>query len=421
MHWRTLFLLPCLLLTACDGRSSSTYLKKAPYMPPLTQIKANLAFTCAHEQIPPAPEDADVLFQYARWLQKNNLLKQDQTVDGEIERLYRIAAEIGHYKANINLQNGGMRGRFQVRGAEQLRLSQALIDAGVATGYYFVGILLQQGAAGLKDDPYMALRYFRKAADEGSALAQYEVAEKLAPIRIAPDVARQMRRCAAEQGHGDAARALGVDFLIDGHYQESLEAFQLGVAGGDSTSAFKLSHVFRNPLPSDRLRYLGQPEDLERAQRYEQISDVLGGYSYANPSVPEINDILPLPPAELPEWDGKLQWLEARLANVPPPKPSEALIRKLAEAKRLEPETGRSTPASPNFIRADYSSAPTCHSGQPCPQTGYWKASDYTGAPRRFEQGQIMPLLNVRHHHRRFLLPDRITVGEEKVEWRLYG
>ncbi|MNI91014.1 hypothetical protein D3C73_1486230 [compost metagenome] len=45
-------------------------------------------------------------------------------------------------------------------------------------------------------------------------------------------------------------------------------------------------------------------------------------YSYANPTVPEINELLPLPPAQLPPWDGKLQWLEVRLANVPLQKPA---------------------------------------------------------------------------------------------------
>ena len=130
--------LASLLLIACN-MSDKTPLK------PLDDIKADLAFTCVHEAIPAPSTDTDVLFQYARWLQKNNQLKQDKNVDVEIERLYRIAAENGHYKANINLQNGAMRGHFQLRGDEHLRLSERLISEGVATGYYFVGIFLQQG------------------------------------------------------------------------------------------------------------------------------------------------------------------------------------------------------------------------------------------------------------------------------------
>ncbi|WP_271409428.1 SEL1-like repeat protein [Pseudomonas sp. Q1-7] len=425
---RPLLLLSTLLLAACAGHG--LHLKKDPPVNPLSQIKADLAFSCQHERIPEAAADSDLLFKYARWLQKNNQLKQDPGVDAEIERLYRIAAENGHYKATINLLNGAMRGHFKVRGAERLRLSEELIEAGVATGYYFVGIFLQRGAAGLREDQAMALRYYRKAADEGSAQAQALVADKLAPIAIAPDIARQMRRCAAEQGHGDAATDLGVDLSGDGHYQEALEAFQLGVAAGDETSAGFLDDGFRGPDPTDRLNYLGQPEDLERAERYNKIWRILANYSYAHPTVPEINEIVPLPPAKLPPWDGTLQWLQEREANVPPPKPSDALIRQLAKARQLDPASGRPLPASPNFIAVDFP-APVCDSGQPCPQAGYWQAvaladKRFTrireGEIRRFAEGEILPRLVVRQRHPRIWpLPDRITVGEAPIEWRMLG
>ncbi|MBI6621143.1 sel1 repeat family protein [Pseudomonas corrugata] len=417
MRW--ILLLACLPLAACGTGDAFNFPKKAPSVKPLTEIKAKLAFTCKQETIPAPSAESDVLFQYARWLQKNNQLKQDKTVDTEIERLYRIAAEHGHYKANINLQNGAMRGRFKLSGAQHLRMSQILIDAGVATGYYFIGIFLQQGSAGLHQDTDMSLRYFRKAADEGNAQAQYLVGEKLEAIDVAPEIAIQMYRCATEQGHGEAAVTLGIYLKHKGLYQQAIEAFQLGTVAGDEASAGWLEEAFRAHPITDKLHYLGQQEDLERAKRYKTIWRILARYSYANPTVPEINEILPLPPAELPEWDGKLQWLEARLANVPPQKPSEALIRELAEAKGLEPATGRPTPRSPAFITIPQP-APTCHSGQACPHTGYWIAGAYD-VIRRFEQGEILPTLNVRKWESRFLLPDRETVGPEKVEWMFHG
>ncbi|MGO4003271.1 DUF6396 domain-containing protein [Pseudomonas fluorescens] len=365
----------------------------------LTEIKAKLDFTCTHEQIPAASAEADVLFQYARWLQKNNVLKQDKTVDTEIERLYRIAAENSHFKANINLQNGSMRGDFRLRGQEHLRLSQQLIDNNVATGYYFVGIFLKQGSAGLQEDPEMALRYFRKAADEGNAQAQYDIAEKLAPISIAPTVALSMRECAATQGHGIAARVLGVHLSTDGQYQEATEAFQLGVEAGDSTAASFLAKSFLGPKPDDQLHYLAQTEDLERAERYEKIWKVLYGYSYANPKVPELNEILPLPPAKLPAWDGKLQWLEERLANIPPEKPSPALIQQLAKAMVLDPATGKPMPGSPALRDASFH-GPTCTAGSACPESGYWTVDSFNYEryildvhpdTRYFKQGEILP------------------------------
>jgi TPR repeat protein len=204
----------------------------------------------------------------------------------------------------------------------------------------FVAYFLQQGSAGLVEDREMALRYYRKAADEGNAQAQYYVGDKLEPVDVAPAVAIRMYRCAAEQMHGKAAVVLGIILSENREYREALEVLQLGVAGGNESAAWRLSQAFQYQ-PAEDMYYLGQVEDPERAERYKKISRILSGYSYANPKVPEINDIVPLPPAKLPPWDGKLQWLEERLANVPPEKPSEALIQRLAKEKLLDPATGR--------------------------------------------------------------------------------
>ncbi|MEX5538140.1 sel1 repeat family protein [Pseudomonas syringae Cit 7] len=350
---RLTLLLSILLLAAYSSGNALTSRTKDAPLNQLSEVNAKLAFICVHEKIPASSAETDVLFNYARWLQKNNQIQQDETVDVEIGRLYRIAAENNHYKANVNLQNGAMRGQFKLTGGERLRLSQQLIDAHVATGYYMIAIYLQKGAAGLQQDEDMSLRYFRKAADEGSAQAQAYVADKLEPIDIAPDIARQMRRCAAAQGNGSAALALGTDLAIDRNYKEAIEAFQLGAAAGNEVAASFLGKGFRGPKPDDRLYYLDQKEDLERAERYKQIWSLLADWSYANPSVPEINEIVPLPPAKLPAWDGKLKWVEEREANIPPPKPSEALIEQLAKAMVLDPKTGKPLPGSPVYSKED--------------------------------------------------------------------
>jgi TPR repeat protein len=333
-----------------------------------------MKFSCAHEQIVPASAEVNVLFDYARWLQKGNQLKRDPDVNREVERLYRIASENGHFKANINLQNGAMRGAFKLKGDAHLRMSQQLIDANVATGYYFIATFLRQGGAGLREDQEMSLQYYRKAADLGSAAAQYRVGNLLAPINIAPKIAMEMWLCAAEQGHGGAAVDRGISLQIDGDFKAAMESFQLGVAAGHENAASFLSKGFNGVPPSNDLYYLGLDYDEERASRYRKIGTVLGRNSYANPVVPEINDIVPLPPAKLPPWDGKLKWLEERLANVPPPKPSEALIRKLADAQLLEPDTGLPKPGSAAFVKAE-GFTPSCRTGEQCPQAGYWQVS----------------------------------------------
>ncbi|CAN7493640.1 DUF6396 domain-containing protein [Aquipseudomonas alcaligenes] len=144
---------------------------------------------------------------------------------------------------------------------------------------------------------------------------------------------------------------------------------------------------------------MGQDKDLERAERYKAIWSILADYSYASPKVPEINEILPLPPAKLPPWDGKLQWLEERKANIPPPKPSEVLISQLARDKHLDPATGRPTPESPHFVYLD--SSLICVSGEPCPRAGYWAAMSVDffwitvkgKARRHFKEGEVLPTL----------------------------
>ncbi|MDM2748294.1 DUF6396 domain-containing protein, partial [Citrobacter sp. Cs237] len=169
-----------------------------------------------------------------------------------------------------------------------LRMSQALIDAGVASGYYFVAVYLQHGAAGLQQDDEMALRYYRKAADEGNAQAQAYVGKKLSPVQMAPDIARQMLHCAAEQGEGVAANSLGNIYAIEKKYKEAIESFQLGTAAGNPGAASFLASGFNGPEPSEALDYLGLKKDEERALRYEKIWKILSDYSYASPTVPEI-------------------------------------------------------------------------------------------------------------------------------------
>ncbi|MBD9678382.1 sel1 repeat family protein [Pseudomonas sp. PDM18] len=423
---RQILLLTSLLLAACSA-GTIAHSKKDISLDSLSQITANLAFTCKHEQYPEPSAESDVLFHYARWLQKNNQLKQDKTVDAQSERLYRIAAENGHAKAGINLQNGAMRRQYNLSGDEQLRFSRQLMDAGVATGYYFIGIFLNQGSAGLVQDKEKALRYYRKAADMGSANAQYYVGDKLEPSELAPTIAMQMYLCAAVQGQGEAAVMLGIYRKRYKRYQEAIEALQLGVAAGSESSASFLMNGFSDPQPSNELYYLGQQEDLERADRYKKIGKILGNYSYASPKVPEINDIVPLPPAKLPPWDGKLKWLEERKANIPPQKPSEALIEQLAKAKGLDPTTGKPLPASQAFIRAE--EFHFCYSGRPCPRAGYWRVlwlSDRrivkTEVIRQFKEGDIMPTWEVeRFIARPWPLGDKTTYTQEAVKWSFYG
>lgn len=122
---------------------------------------------------------------------------------------------------------------------------------------------------------------------------------------------------------------------------QALESFQFGVKAGAPIAGSWLEVGFKVTNPKDEA-YLGQTQvDPELARRYEAIGKILSDYDYRDPKVPEIDAIVPQPPAKLPPWDGKLQWLENHKANVLPTIPSEQRIAEMAKAKGLDPKTCR--------------------------------------------------------------------------------
>ena len=55
--------------------------------------------------------------------------------------------------------------------------------------------------------------------------------------------------------------------------------------------------------------YLALKPDAERQLRYKKIARFLSGYDYPSSKVPDLDKIVPLPPAKLPKWDGKIEFL----------------------------------------------------------------------------------------------------------------
>ncbi|RKQ63137.1 hypothetical protein C8E02_0156 [Vogesella indigofera] len=336
----------CLLLVACSASAI-----KSPDMDTIdklpTKLEEQLAFRCAYEQArtPQRGPEAEQLFQHARWLQKKNRLKDEAAKYSAFERLYCIAAAWDHDKAAHNLLLMLMRGQSasELPITEGVDLVQRLVDRGLPLGYYDMGVLLYQGY-GVEGCEGLALQYMRHAADLGRPDAQHYIGDKLTSLGVdyleAYKAGNQMLKCAAEQGNQEAAFDYATDVKIDKNYSEALRYYQLAVKAGRSAGALWLSDAFRGPSPSDELDYLGLTKDEERSRRYNILSDILGRYSYFHPTVDDIDDIVPLPPAKLPPWDGKIQWLKDWESNVPPPLPGEARIVEMARAKGLDPATG---------------------------------------------------------------------------------
>ncbi|MCD9231204.1 SEL1-like repeat protein [Ralstonia pseudosolanacearum] len=430
MNKRILMILLASLACACTKTENPLAL-----LPDMSAVRANLAFTCAHEadHLPPLDSEVDQFFQYGRYLQK----KEGPKNFNDIARYYRIAAAHGHYKANNNLQSLVSQGIAESPDApkETIDLATQLVNQGIPGGYYDIGHYLELGY-GLKQDPEMALRYIRKAADLGSPDAQYYVGKLLAPIDSAPEIARQMRQCATDQGHGEAAVELGIDLQTDKLYPDAVKAFQQSVRSGRSSAALLLQDAFNNPQPTNQLNYLALQRDPERSRRYGLIWRFLQDNDGRNPKLPDIDKIVPLPPAKLPPWDGTFQWEKDQAAAAPPQKPSDELIERLSKAKHLDPATGLSLAKSEQVAQTETETTPqparlplgtVARTGESCPQDGVWCVSLAKGkvadAERSFLKGMFFPSLTVYQPRKFAWMDDWLGVRRQTVQatWKLVG
>jgi uncharacterized protein len=303
-----------------------------------------LLFTCSNEadHLPVISERAQLMYRYALFLNSALRGKDYQ----QIGRFYRLAYAAGSYKAATNLHTLISQGlvKSSHSGKEVIDIVEDLIQRGIPGGYYDMGHYLELGY-GVKQDISKANVYFRRAADLGNPDAQFYVSRLLEKVEAADDVVTVMRRCAMIQGHAKSGYYYGIRFKVRDNYAEAMEGFHAGARSGNSNSAGALSGGFSTPDPKERLFYLGLAEDPERASRYDQIARFLRKFEHLGPKVPDIDNIVPLPPAKLPDWDGTFEWKRKRDSTPPPEKPSEELILEIARENNLDPETGLSLPS----------------------------------------------------------------------------
>ncbi|OOF81610.1 DUF6396 domain-containing protein [Rodentibacter caecimuris] len=318
-------------------------------MEKMEQLQASLEFVCKHEEKPELSAETQQLYNYALYYDLHNMWtgKRGDAIWNGLARYYRIAALNGDYKANIRLQYLLKSGRISsdMPQTEVHNLNEELAKQLPATAYYNLYGYLDVGY-GVRTEKDGKYAYLRKAADLGSREAQYVVADMLEQIndestlQLRVKLAEKLLSCASEQGLGKASNSLGIGFRIDKEYSKALDAFQQGVKNGDSQSAGQLADSFNEKTtPDNKLDFLNLQPDSERSRRYKVIWDYLSGKDYLQPKVPDLDDIVPLPPAPLPEWDGKIafqRWYEGEA----PPKPSEALMMKLANQAGVRVDNG---------------------------------------------------------------------------------
>jgi TPR repeat protein len=228
----------------------------------------------------------------------------------------RLAAEKGDWGARALLAH------FYLRGLGHLDTNKVLdpelekgvqivrqaVAAGQAWGYYDLGVAHQYGYGGAAMDEAISWAYYRRAAELGSPDAQMALAETYEDVKR-HDEALHLRMCAYKQEHGPAARTLGLIAEVKGRFDEALKYYQDGVRFGNKESAAALMLFFGNEnwnhLRAEhmsKLRELDLKPDAERKARYKEIKNALE----LNPDLKLklLDKVLPLPPAELPAWNG---------------------------------------------------------------------------------------------------------------------
>jgi len=348
-------------------------------------------FLCVHEEsrIPKRDADADKL-----WRQALRLHMQEETPTPEtfaqVERLTRIAAAWGHDKAQSHLARllADNPTASEDKTNEAVEMAETLIRRGIPHGYFLKAQLLDEGHS-IQKDSKAPLQYLRRAADLGDPQAQYEVGKKLLSAKgPAHEIGKEMMRCAATQGNGEAALHLAFHFSSNKEERrywgekrprdkkkdwEALTYLQLAVKGGNAQAAAWLSAAFLSPAPEENadtgeeghyyeesheeenpfgiqqqlnlamaLAHVGLPKDEERAARYQTMEESLKAFAFFNPTVEDIGHIVPLPPLKLPTWNGEMAWVKHWKKDEASPL-DEKRIEKMARAKGLKPQTGLPT------------------------------------------------------------------------------
>lgn len=274
----------------------------------------------------------------------------DDDVDyKKVVTLTRLAAERHHWKAMLNLASLYLEKHDPPNGeAAALALVSHAMELGVPAAYDRMGTYYLNGT-GVNGDPDRAYAFFQKAAAMGNPQSMTFLGEKMdagadgikrgywgnIPIAI------KMIECALAQGYGPAAVEMEPMYQVPrgpdgtqlgGRTPQTLDrvlrSMHEGVKGGCKFCADRLMIEFSSP--SEMHTMFVPFIDKARAKRYDKLGDALA----FNPDrrFPNLDKILPLPPAALPPWDGTRESLLAAAMAVVPipeaPQPTDASLRK---------------------------------------------------------------------------------------------
>jgi uncharacterized protein len=206
--------------------------------------------------------------------------------------------------------------------AKAVDIARKAAEIRLPWGLYDLGVAYEHGYGGTVYDVNLAWAYYLKAAQLGSPEAQMALADAYAESSRF-DAEEAMEQCAYRQGHGPAAFALGVNRrAVKSDFKTAIKYFHDGVKFGSRDCANALEQLFMsgywvttNEEEKPALKALSITTDLVRRGRYLAISDALE----INPDLKfsRLDEVLPLPPAKLPDWRGFEDALEPESTAAP--------------------------------------------------------------------------------------------------------
>lgn len=321
----------CLLTTACKMKNEINSLPRNQSLPLFQPHAPVSTFTCEIEamKIPIVDAQAAAWFAEAIKLDDPNIYYENLDCK-RITELTRKAAERHHWKAMINLASLYLEGRDPPHGTQDaLKIIEDAMRLGIPAAYDRMGTYFMNGT-GVDTDATRAYAFWQKAAYMGSPEAMTFLEEKLfsVPAMERPGewsnkpLGKAMLQCAFGQGYGPAARDLAAYYILPAYQNPTREEKALalrilheGVKLGCEDCANNLSIEFSEPenLADTLVPFI----DKARAKRYDLLGDALG--FDPRDRFPNLDKILPLPPAKLPPWNGDRDTLLSGARGVSPP------------------------------------------------------------------------------------------------------
>jgi hypothetical protein len=381
-------------------------------------------FTCVYQDqhVPPIDQQAELWFQQALALDDPNIDygKRDYA---KIYQLYSQAAERDHWKAMLNIASLILSDRPGVPTHDRetaIRWVERAMKLGVPDAYDMMGIYHQNGLI-KGGDATSAYAFFQRAADMGSPSAQTFIGTKTDAAYDDPGgefwgnlpIATQMLECALTQGYGNAAKELGHVYARPQTAEAKLRALKVlheGVKLGSAECANKLFTEFDGMDLTDGTNLVGHI-DKARAERYSKLGDALEFYQ-GRLKLPNLDKVLPLPPAALPKWDGNVQTLINGAKGVTlPPKPQKSVA---LQAREFIP--------SGYAVTAREQSTVVVKGNDLVPHDGYWLA--LYGPPSATKAELIPARANTPERYRkgeRFDASPYSWLAAEQVQWHYLG